>query len=668
MTRGSGSARRAVPARLGRLAAGSIAAGLVVALAWLPVVGGLGLASAAVADQFTDLPAVLRVPPVPERSRILAADGSVLATFYEQNRQPVALGAVSPLLRTAVVDVEDTRFYSRHGIDVRALGRAARSDVSAGAPAQGASTITEQYVKNALVTAASTPAEQQAARGDTLHRKLQEARYALELEATVPRDTILSRYLNIAYFGDGAYGIEAAAEHYFSVHAAGLSLPQAALLAGLVNNPTGDDPVVHPKAARARRAVVLARMVTLGHLSRPQAAAASRQPIRLHLSTQPDGCRSSTAPFFCSWIRSRLLADPALGSTPAQRQTALLTGGLTIATSLDPATQAAAQHAVDTVVPAAGRVAGAVDVVQPGTGGVLAMAADRRYGTGPGATTLNLATGGQSGFQAGSTFKLFTLAAALDQQIPTGLSLPSPPTYTATGLASCDGTVFPPYTLHNAEAAEGGTYNLASATWESVNTYYAQLEQRTGICAPAQLAAKLGVRRLGGRLLAQVPSFTLGTSEVSPLDMAGAYATVAASGLYCPSKGVLSVTDRRGHRLQQAAVHCTQVLAPDVAAQVTAILTGVIDGPDPNRTGASASIGRPAAGKTGTTDNFSAAWFDGYTPTAAAAVWVGDPAGGFGHPLTDVTVGGRFYHHVYGADLPAAIWAQTLSALAPATS
>jgi membrane peptidoglycan carboxypeptidase len=301
--------------------------------------------------------------------------------------------------------------------------------------------------------------------------------------------------------------------------------------------------------------------------------------------------------------------------------------------------------------------------VQPGTGAVLGMAVDRHYGSQRGQTRLNFATGGQSGFQAGSTFKLFTLAAAVDGGLPLSTTFHAPPhlTIPAGDMHDCAGDGLSEWPVSNAEDGEGGTFGLVRATWESVNTYFAQLEKKVGVCAAWKLADSMGITELStGKPPAQVPSFTLGADDTSPLQVAGAYAAVAARGMFCAPYGVVAVADPSGGTREKHASACHRVMSTSTADVVTSVLRGVIDGPDPSRTGASASIGRPAAGKTGTTESFGAAWFSGFTPQMAASVWVGDPRG-ISHPLRDVTVNGRFYPQVFGADLPAAVWHATMS-------
>jgi len=635
-----------------------LACGLTLAGIALPVVGGLGLLTRSAADSFSDLPDVLKMPPPPQESQILAADGTPIATFFTQDRVVVPLAQIAPPMQQAVVAIEDARFFEHGALDLKGTLRAAATDIGSGAARQGGSTLTQQYVKNVLLYSQ----HDQAATKDSLGRKLREARFAIGLEKRFTKQQILAGYLNLVYFGEGAYGVEAAAHRYFGEPASRLTVPQSALLAGLVQAPEDYDPMRHPADAIARRNVVLQAMVRVHDISAADADRWSTSELQLHPTHETGGCDSSVAPFFCDYVRGELLNDPHLGTTRQARQRVLMTGGLTVRTTLDLHVQRAAQHAVDTVVPAHGRVATAVVAVRPGDGGVKAMAVDRGYGSKRGETRVNLALGGSSGFQAGSTFKFFTLAAALAKHVPLSQTFYSPPRVHLNGFTGCNGVPLGSWSPKNAEDGEGGTFGLVRATWESVNTYFAQLERKVGVCAPWRLAQQMGITEIStGGAPSQVPAFTLGTDDTSPLQVSSAYATLAANGMYCTPYGVSAITDPRGGSIEQNNGDCSRVMSPHTAQLETSILRGVIDGPDPLRTGASASIGRPAAGKTGTTDSFAAAWFSGFTPQLAASVWVGDPRGGAAHPLRNVSVRGTFYSHVYGADLPAAVWHATMS-------
>lgn len=654
--------------RIAVFAGVSLVTGVLFAAAALPFVGSLGIGVRKAIDSFNALPAVLDTPPLALQTVILAADGTRIATIYSQNRTEVPLSQVSPYVRQAIVAIEDSRFLDHHGVDLRGTIRALVTNSSSGGVQQGGSTITQQYVKNVLIDSATTPQEAAAAHSRTLLRKIREARYALALEQRLTKAQILERYLNIAYFGHGAYGIEAAAETYFSTTAAKLSLVQAATLAGLVQSPVGYDPTRHPHIATVRRNAVLRRMFELGYITKAQELKAQAVAIKtqLHVGGAHNGCISSIAPFFCNYVLRVLRSDPAFGATVADRDALINQGGLVIRTTLNLTAQASAQNAVDSKIPendASGKAA-AISMVRPGTGEIIAMAENRKWGiTGVGATTynynVNASMGGTVGMQAGSTFKIFTLAAAIKQGITPYTTIAAPYSRTFTGFTNCaTGAPFPPFTVHN--DAGGGTYDMFSGIAYSVNTFFIALEEKTGLCDPVDIAKAVGVTLANGKPVLGVPTFTIGTMEVSPLTMAEAYATFAAHGVYCKPIVVLSITDRTGKSLPVPPSQCNQAVPRNIADTVTGILTNVIDGPYPGRTGEGLSLGRDAAGKTGTTNSNAAVWFCGFTPDLAAAVWVGDPRGGFRYPMHDVTINGQYYQQVFGATLPGPIWQQAM--------
>jgi membrane peptidoglycan carboxypeptidase len=652
----------------------SLVMGVLMAGLAFPVIGGAGLIAKSGADDFLALPADLEAGPPPQRSKILAADGSLLATLYLQNRVNVPLSAVPLQTRQAIIAIEDARFYAHHGVDVKGIVRAAVTNAGSGGVKQGASTLTQQYVTNALVAAASDKKGQQAATADSVDRKLREARYAMALEHQLTKDQILERYLNIAYYGHGVYGVGTAANYYFGKPVSKLSLAESAMLAGMVKNPNTYDPSSRDPHVReltkARRDTVLLRMEELGFITPDLKARAEATPLVTRLRPVESGCENPVvrSPHFCDYVR-RELEGPvgaALGATREERQRKLLAGGLTIKTSLDPRIQAAAQQAVNDKVPPADKfgAAAAIDTVEPGTGLIRAMAVDRPYGAGFRATKVNYATGGVQGFQAGSTFKAFVLAEALRQGIPLDLRLHAPQKYTSKIFKNVTGGKVEPYTVENAGDSEAGTFELPAATHLSVNTYVLQLEERTGIDKPAALAEEMGVHRVVNQVadqpLHRVASLVLGTNGVSPLDMAAAYATFAAHGRHCPPRAVTEILGPDQEPLTLPPNDCQQVLEPGVADTVTSVLRGVIDGPERLRTGSGASIGRPAAGKTGTVQNSWYAWFVGYTPQLSTAVWIGHPDKLV--PMKGVTIAGRYYKQVYGGSIPAAIWKQEMSA------
>jgi membrane peptidoglycan carboxypeptidase len=657
------------PHALRQLVVLSVALGLVVAAAALPFVGSAALAARNAARTFEQLPSGLEAPPPPARSTLLAKDGTTIGEIAYQNRVQVPLAAISPPMRAAIVAIEDSRFYLHNGIDVRGALRALARNSTAGTVEEGGSTLTQQYVKNVLVTDATNAADRDAAQEQTLTRKLQEARYAIALEKRLTKDEILERYLNIAYFGDGAYGVQAAATHYFNVNADQLSLAQAATLAGIVQSPLVYDPTVNPDAAQRRRDMVLTRMQQEGLATSTDVTIAKATPIAAYLDVTEfrAGCVRSAAPYFCDYVLSVIKTDKAFGATAEDRISLLTRGGLTIRTTIDPNLQASAQRIVDKEIPRKDKSgkATAVVTVQPGTGAIQVMAQNRTFASkGRGATTINYSVGSKNngwadGVQAGSTFKTFTLAAALERGVPIGTYLSTSSNQTFSGFKGCDGTRYKPYPVRS---STGGTQSMQSATALSVNGYFVELERRVGLCATAKTVDALGVRTATGKKVPRVPSLTLGTAATTPLDMASAYATLAADGVRCKPVAITDVRDRDGRELDVPSADCAPAVPAAVAQSVTQMLTGVIDGPLRSRTGAAMTLGRPAAGKTGTTENNAAVWFVGYTPQLATAVWVGDPRGGSLHPLRNVTINGRFYSELFGGTFAGPIWKQVMAA------
>ena len=648
----------------------SVLCGLLVAGVALPVLGGLGLAARDSANGFESLPDELQIPPLPERTRILAADGSLIATFYDENRISVPLSDVAPVMRKSVVAIEDSRFYDHGGIDLRGTMRALVNNQS-GKDVQGGSTLTQQYVKQVLLESASNIADpkkraeaEKAAVAQSYTRKLRELRYAVALEEKYSKQQILERYLNIAYFGAGAYGVEAAAKRYFNTHARDLTLPQAALLAGIVQQPTAFDPTRNPDRALARRNVVLARMAQVGLASQADVTAAQATGLELRVpKRQGNGCNDSRVPFFCDFVLKTILNNKTFGATRDERRRLLLRGGLTITTTLDRHAQAEAQQSLADHVNPRDKVASALVSVQPGTGQIRAMAVSRGYGDGKGEIKFNPATdrayGGSNGFQAGSTFKPFVAAAALEQGYPFSYSIFAPYQAHIGDVKGCGGTLTDKWDPFNETPSENGTYTLETGIEGSINTYFAQLEERVGVCRPWQIAESLGMNRADGKkLVGPYKTFTLGVDEVSPLSMAEAYATFAARGLHCNSIPILEVTDPAGKRLPVPQANCKQALDQKIADGVNELLQGVIT----NGTGQRAAISRPAAGKTGTTNSRVSVWFVGYTPDLATAVWAGNPSPPpSGYPLSNRVIGGVYYGDVCGGCLPGPIWQQMMS-------
>ena len=438
-----------------------------------------------------------------------------------------------------------------------------------------------------------------------------------------------------------------------------------------MQQPTAYDPTRNPDLSQKRRNIVLDKMAQAGFISTVEAASAKTVPVEdtLNPSLQPNGCTSSYAPYFCDFVLRMIKADPAFGETQVEREALLRRGGLTIRTTLDPDTQAAAYESTTNYIPAKdpSQRAAAITLVEPGTGNVIAMAQNRQWGlSGRGKTTYNYNVdagfGGTIGMQAGSTFKIFTLAEALEAGFSPFETVDAPNPKTFDKFVNCTtGEKFQPVTVRNAGSA--GVLDMFQATAFSTNTYFVTLAERFGLCRQAEIAEEMGVRLANGDPLQRVPTFSLGTMEVSPLSMAGAYAAFANHGVYCAPRVVLEITDRYGRNVDVPAPRCKEVVSRDVADTITSVLSGVIDGPLNGRTGSAASLpDRPAAGKTGSTNDNAAIWFCGYTPDMAGAVWVGDPRGGFAYPMADVTINGTYYSYVTGGMIPNPIWRDTMIA------
>ncbi len=646
---------RTVP-RLGLLALLALATGALVAGLLLPLVGGVGLAARAESNYFVNQSTALCQPSLPQTSTILDSNGDVIAHFYDQNRVIVKLSQVPQMMQDALIAVEDVRFYEDNGIDLKGALRALLANGSSGSVTQGGSTLTQQYVKNVLLQCGD-----KGATADTLSRKVREAAIALNLSRTESKQEILQGYLNIVDFGDGAYGIGAAARHYFDEPVKDLTLPQSALLAGLVQAPSAYDPVIAPKTALARRNVVLGQLLKYNFITQARYNQAIHKPLGLHVHRLGNGCQSSAYPWFCAYVQAVLAKE--IGAKE------LLRGGLTVHTTLDPSVEQAAEDALRNYVPPrnSAKVAGAEAIVQPGTGNILAIADSPHYGNdaSQGQSAINLAVdeqygGGRFGrFEAGSTFKLFVLAAALKQGIPLDTSINSPATLVNfPGYTDCagDSLTYSPSISNAGGAGEAGNYNLITGTWFSVNTFYAQLEQRVGLCAVAKMAESLGVTQANGAPLQQIPAMVLGAQRygLSALDMAGAYAAVAAHGKFCPPVAVTSITDGHGNPVALPQNVCTQVLEPSLADTITSVLEGVLTQPGATAAGVG-DPGRPAAAKTGTSDNDATSDFAGFVPQMAAFVSVGHPESPR-ESLDGVSLGGRTYGAVFGATIAGPIW------------
>ncbi|NUP61299.1 MAG: penicillin-binding protein [Nonomuraea sp.] len=654
-----------------RLTGAALAAGVVTAAIVLPAVGGTGAMFVSASEELNIKPEDLKEPPLAEKTTVLDAKGDQIAQFYEEYRENVTLDQVADIMKTAIISIEDYRFYEHGAIDIEGTMRALAKNLSSGGIAQGGSSITQQYVKQVLLNSASTQKEKNAALEASYARKLKELRYAMAIEEKYTKDEILNKYLNIAYFGAGAYGVEAAAKRFFGVSASELTLVQAATLAGAVQDPNSTDPNLG-KAARARlidrRNVVLNRMAELKKITQAEADEAKTKKLGYKGTPLPGGCGASQYPYFCMYVRNEILKNKIFGKTEKARSQFLNRGGLTIQTTLDPKMQKAAEQAIKKHVHASDNPVASEALVQPGTGQIKAMAASRKYGNSKRKNEMSYnvvadaAHGGGVGFQAGSTFKTFTLVTALKKgmKINDGFTVGQgyrAPYYSTFKNCKGENIADPTFTVTNDEGG-GGFKSLATGTWGSVNTFFMTLEQKVGLCNVVETAKSLGIHRSDGGKLQEFSTFTLGINEMDPVTVATAYAGIGARGKYCAPMAITKITDRNG-KVTEYKPECKQAFDPEVADAAANILSGVFTKGTMRGVG---GIGRPAAGKTGTTDAQSTAWFAGFTPDLAGAVSIGDPRGAVTHKLNNITIGGRYYGSVFGASIPGPIWNDTMRA------
>ncbi len=570
------------------------------------------------------------IDPVPldpsQSSSILSSDGSLLARLdLGEHREAISLEAIAPELVRAVVAIEDHRYFDHDGVDLKAILRALREDVSQGAVVEGGSTITQQYVRNVLLTREQTP-----------HRKLEEAILAVRLERSFTKEEILERYLNEVYFGNGAYGAQAAADRYFAKPASDLTLAESALLAGLLRAPSTYDPFTKPDEATARRNRVIDAMLRYKVVSEADAVRARATPLKV---SGAQWSNNTVAPHFVDAVKRWFLANPIFGATLAEREHLLYQGGLKIETTLDTHRQELAESAIASFLdnpstnPAASLVA-----IEPETGHVVSYVGGRDYWSGSDAAKFDLA--GQALRPTGSTFKPFVLLAA----IATGVALDTQ--YEGPSKIKIPITGQEPWVVRNYDEQSFGKIDLVEATVHSVNTVFAQLIADVSANSAVQTAAAAGVRSL----LRPYPSAALGSNEATVLDVASAYSTFASDGLHVDPVFVTKVVGPTGEILYSEISRRDRVFAGEDVRILNHTLEQVVT----RGTGINARIGRPVAGKTGTGQDYKDAWFVGSTPQLTTAVWLG-----FIKP--EPMLPPRTSEKITGGGLPTKIWARFMA-------
>ncbi|PJJ55524.1 transglycosylase domain-containing protein [Compostimonas suwonensis] len=621
----------------------SAVAGVLVVAAVTPAIAVTGMAANSTIGIFEGLPSYLQPDKLMERSNIYATTNEgtpyLLASFYDQNRVEVPWENVSQFAKDGAVATEDPRFYEHGGIDIQGTVRGALT-TAFGGDVQGGSSITQQYVKNVLVQKgvleATTPEEEQAAYDEatetTPERKLKEMRLAIGVEKEFSKDQILLGYLNIALFGGRVYGIEAAAQYYFGVSAKDLNLQQAATLVAIVNNPDNlriDRPDNEVNGAadgyaetKIRRDYVLDQMLKYQKITQEQYDAAIATPIEPTITEPSTGCQTAGGSgYFCDYVTKIIQNDPNLGYDALQR------GGLQIYTSLDLDVQAAAETAINNNVPQAmdGFDVGAVAVtIQPGTGRVLAMAQNKIYSQdpevqaqGPQYSGINYNTdfayGGSTGFQPGSTYKVFTLAEWLKEGHALNETVDARRKNWTNFTDSCLGTqYYSDFNPRNDEGGNGGFWTALYNTYRSENTGFIAMAQKLDLCEIRKTAESFGVHRADGEPLAQGASAVLGTNEIAPLTMAEAFGGIANNGMTCTPVAIDKILDSDGAEVPAPQSTCTQSVDPKIAAGMEYAMQRVMTSGGTGGPSAGAINGSwPLIGKTGTSDNNEATWMSG---------------------------------------------------------
>ncbi|MFD7876569.1 transglycosylase domain-containing protein [Streptomyces sp. NPDC059766] len=649
----------------------SVLAGAVLAGIALPAFGVLGLAAKGSVESFDELPANLKTPPLSQRTAILDADGGQIATVYSRDRTVVELKNISPYMQKAIVAIEDSRFYQHGAVDLKGVLRALNKNVQSSGVAQGGSTLTQQYVKNVFVEeAGDDPTKVAQATQQTPGRKIKELKFAIQVEEELGKKKILENYLNITFFGEQAYGVEAAAQRYFSKHAKDLTLPESAMLAGIVQSPSRYDPVNDEAEATKRRDVVLQRMAEVGDISQAEADQAKETPLKLKVSQPKNGCITAVrgASFFCKYVEKVFLNDPVFGKTQEERAKLWNQGGLTIRTTLQPQAQESVQASLKSHVNKSDKVAAAATLVEPGTGKIVGMGQSKPYGYGKNETEYNFSVNAQMGgsnfgFPTGSTFKPFVAAAALEGGMPATQEYASP--YDMSYPSPVQTCSSKPWTnqygdkVENESESESGPYQMKEAMAKSVNTYFVEMISDIGLCPVVKMTDALHVTQGNGTKLPETPAIALGAVGLSPLTMASAYAAFASRGMYCTPIAIESISQKIGNQRKSLEVPkstCSRAMTEKTADTVNTLLRGVVD----SGTGQQAGLtDRESAGKTGTTDERKNAWFVGYTPNLSGAVWVGSASQKV--KMTNITIGGVYRALVYGGQVPGPIWKDAMT-------
>ena len=637
-----------------------------------PFVGATAALTKASAELFEELPSDFNIQPPSQISTLLAADGTEITKFYAENRIVVPLSSISVNMQNAIVAVEDQRFYQHQGVDPTGMVRALVSN-NAGGSRQGASTLTQQYVRNTLIETGLKNDDHKIIRDateSTVARKLREMKFALSLEQKYSKQQILEGYLNIAAFSPSTYGVEASSLHYFNKHAKDLTVAEAALLAGTTNAPSAYDPKSQPELAKNRRDWVLAKMLEEKFITKQQYDEAVNSEIKLDIQDSPAGCGAAGSyAYFCTYVVNEILGSENFGPNVAARRQLLTRGGLKITTTLNLERQSAADSVIQARTPIGGSDGANSTIVsiEPGTGRIQALAQNTNYEDSQLVFAADAKHGGielpdgNVGFQPGSTFKAIILA----EWLKTGhtpyqmLNASAPKNYGPnTFTVSCDpDRAAGSWPVNNVAGTNAGMMTVREATKQSINTGFTEMLRDLDVCEVTKLAASMGITKADGSQLDPDPSIALGSTPVPPLSMANAYATFASGGKYCKPIAIDQILDASGTSMAVPSADCTQAMDQGAADETAKTLRATSE---PGGTAKDAVFGRPIAGKTGTTDEAENTWFVGFTPQLSTAVWIGD-ATESGRSLVGRTIGGVYFPRIYGSDLAVPMWRDYMS-------
>ncbi|GAA1868921.1 transglycosylase domain-containing protein [Paeniglutamicibacter psychrophenolicus] len=630
---------------------GVLAAGLMV-----PVASLAGSGATAGAEVFDALPASFKGEPIAQPSKVLASDGSTIATFYSENRQPVKLKDISKIMQKAIVSIEDERFYEHNGVDVRGIARAAVNNFTSSSQ-QGASTLTQQYVNNLLVNAdvvnGVDRSEMTISGTKDIADKAREAKLAISIEKEMTKDEILEGYLNLVLFSGRNYGIQAAAQRFYSVDAKDLNLQQSAMLAGMVQLPNAYNPQKYPERSLKRRNTVLAAMLRTGAIDKKAYDKAVKTKLGIKPKELKSGCiAAKDSAYFCDYVTRMVTADTAFGKTKKDRENLLYRGGLKIKTTLDPRLQKEAAKQSERMIPSDDKsnMGASIVTVEPGTGNILAMAQNKTFGPtnedkGP-ITTFNFAVekayGGAGGFQGGSTMKPYTTMAWLEagHNMWDRISAPKrawPANYKwkATCLPRGYTTVLGKngegWNPNNAVKGYPSSMTVDYGLFNSVNTATVAEASKLDLCDIAKGTQRLGLIDYDNHkdpktgeitnesypISAANPSFIIGSARITPLAQATAFAAFANNGEFCENRALTSVTDAAGNDYKVKPVTCRQEISPQVVADMNGTMKKI------GKKATKGQISLPIAGKTGTNNGANSTWFVGYTTGMSSAAWVG---------------------------------------------